>query len=83
MTLTIYLIVNEFTSALHAIIAIFSALRAINTLSLTPLTVVEIFPLTPFIKFIYLTNGNLKKTVNGVNERTTWNFTFLTVGTNR
>ena len=34
------------------------------------LTVVEIFSLTSFIKFTTLTNGNLKKTVNTVNEQT-------------
>ena len=55
--------------------------------------VVDNFLLTPFIKLISLTNGNLKKTVNAVNETkfrsfplkltVTWDLILNTVGTKR
>ena len=41
-----------------------------NCLWLAPLTVVEIFPLRALIKFKTLTNSNLKKMLNVINERT-------------
>ena len=57
------------------------------------LTVVEIFSLTSSIKLRLLTNGNLKKTENTVNEtkfssyplklKATWDFIYKTVEANR